>query len=163
MSLAKSAVLVVQKLNICKKCVLISFWIFEYCFYFSFTIFHCAIFYSSDAGFFQYHQGVKQLGSRSGPTLCRALSGTKLFAKAISRQQKSPLAGKELNTKQLVDTTFWLKLISYCSNFFSIWLKCWLQQILSQSKPCILKVDLKSFTLYLENKWIEFCQILYMH
>ena len=31
------------------------------------------------------------------------------FAKVISRRQKSPLAGKELNTKQLVDTTFWLK------------------------------------------------------
>ena len=48
------------------------------------------------------------------------------------------LAGKELNTKQLVDTTFWLKpwlkLISR-SQHFSIWLKCWLQQILSQGKP----------------------------
>ena len=37
-------------------------------------------------------------------------SGSKLFAKLISRQQKSSLAGKELYTKQLVDTTFWLDL-----------------------------------------------------
>ena len=35
--------------------------------------------------------------------------GPNYFAKVISRQQKSPLAGKELNIKQLVDTTFWLK------------------------------------------------------
>ena len=49
---------------------------------------------------------------------------TNLFAKVISRQQKSPLAGKEINTKQLVDTTFllkpWLKLISFGSNFFHL-------------------------------------------
>ena len=35
-----------------------------------------------------------------------------------------PLAGKEFNTKQLVDTTFWLKpwlkLISFGSNFFHL-------------------------------------------
>ena len=43
-----------------------------------------------------------------------------MFAKVISSQQKSHLAGKELNTKQLVDTTFWLKLISLGSNFFHL-------------------------------------------
>ena len=32
-----------------------------------------------------YHQSVKQFGSRSGPTFCRAYSGSKLFAKIISR------------------------------------------------------------------------------
>ena len=36
-------------------------------------------------------------------------SGSKLFAKVISRQQKSPLVSKEISTKQLVNTTFWLK------------------------------------------------------
>ena len=47
--------------------------------------------------FFQeYHQGVKQFVFRSGPTFCRAWSGSKGFAKVISRRQKSPLAGKEL-------------------------------------------------------------------
>ena len=40
----------------------------------------------------------------------------------LSADNKShPLAGKELNTKQLIDTTFWLKpwlkLISFGSNF----------------------------------------------
>ena len=35
----------------------------------------------------------------------------------ISRQQKLPREGKELNTKQLVETAFWLNLISFSSNF----------------------------------------------
>ena len=118
-----------------KKCILISFWIFKYCFYYSFTHYNCTIFYSLDAGFFQYHQGVKQFGSRSGLTFCWPLSGSILFAFRLS----ADTAGKELNTKQLVDTFWlkpWLKLISFGSNF-SIWLKCWLQQILSQGKPWI--------------------------
>ena len=38
----------------------------------------------------------KQLGSRSGPTICRAKSRFKLFAKVTSIQQKSRLASKEL-------------------------------------------------------------------
>ena len=37
--------------------------------------------------FQQYHQGVKQFGSRSGPTGCRSWSGSKLFVKVISRGQ----------------------------------------------------------------------------
>ena len=37
--------------------------------------------------FFQeYYQSVKQFGSRSGPKKCRSWSGSKLFAKVISRQ-----------------------------------------------------------------------------
>ena len=39
---------------------------------------------------------VKQFGTRSGPTKCRAWSGSKLFAKDISRRQKLSLAWKEL-------------------------------------------------------------------
>ena len=98
-------------------CKLISFWIFKYCFYYSFTLYYCAIFYSLEAGVFQYHPGVKQIGSRSGPTFC----GPDLGPNCL-QQQKSPLVGKKLNTKQLVDTTFclkpWLKLISVGSIFF---------------------------------------------
>ena len=47
------------------------------------------------------------------------------------------IAGKALNTKQLVDTVWlkpWLKLI-HLAPTFSIRLTCWLQQILSQGKP----------------------------
>ena len=75
------------------------------------------------------------VGPDLGPNCLQRLS-------AVSRQQKLALAGKELNTKQLVDTTFWLKpwlkLISFHSHFFFIWLKCWLLQILSQGKPCLI-------------------------
>ena len=43
------------------------------------------------------HQIVKQFGSRSeAPTFFWAWSGSKLFAKIVSRWQKSPLEGKEL-------------------------------------------------------------------
>ena len=45
----------------------------------------------------EYHQSVKQFGSRSDPTFCRAWSGSKLFAKVISRWHELPLAEKELN------------------------------------------------------------------
>ena len=31
-----------------------------------------------------------------------------------------PLAGKELNTEHLLDTTFWLKSISFGFNFFHL-------------------------------------------
>ena len=53
-----------------------------------------------------YRQSVKQFGSRSdlmfypSPMLCWAQSRFKLFAMVISRQQKSPLAGKEFRTYQ---------------------------------------------------------------
>ena len=49
--------------------------------------------------FQEYHQSVKQFRSRSGPTFRRAWSGSKLFAKVISRWKKSPLVGKELTLK----------------------------------------------------------------
>ena len=46
--------------------------------------------------FQQNYQSGKQLGFRSGPTFCRSWSGSKLFAKVISRRQKLQLAMKEL-------------------------------------------------------------------
>ena len=39
----------------------------------------------------------------------RHFVGLDLGPNFLQRQQKSPLASKELNTKQLVDNTFWLK------------------------------------------------------
>ena len=35
----------------------------------------------------------------------------------LSTDDKVPLSGKELNTEQFLDTTFWLKSISFGSNF----------------------------------------------
>ena len=102
-----------------KKCTLISFWIFQYCFYFSFTLYYCAIM-QPYLTLWMLPSGCQQFGSRSGPTLCRAWFGSNLFAKVINRWQKLLLGGNELNTEQLVDTTFWLKSISFGSNFFHL-------------------------------------------
>ena len=74
-----------------KKC----FWIFQYCFYYSFTLHYCAIFNSLNSGFFSIPSGCQTVWIQIRPTFCRAWSGSKLFAKVISRWQKSPLAGKE--------------------------------------------------------------------
>ena len=41
-----------QIIKFAKKFILISFWIFKYCFYYSFILYYCVIFYSLDAGFF---------------------------------------------------------------------------------------------------------------
>ena len=48
--------------------------------------------------FFQeYYQSLKQFGSRSNLTCCKAWYETKLFEKIISKRQKSSLVGKKLN------------------------------------------------------------------
>ena len=62
------------------------------------------------------------------PDQARNFVGPDLGPNCLQRlsadNQSVPLAGKELNTKQLVDTTFWLKpwlkLISFGSNFFHL-------------------------------------------
>ena len=65
-------------------------------------------FYTLDAGFFQHHPGVKQFGSRSGPFVGPDPGPNCL--QRLSADYKSPQAGKELNTKQLVDATFCINL-----------------------------------------------------
>ena len=57
--------------------------------------------------FQQYHQSVKQFGSRSGPTFCRTWTGTKLFAKIISRRHYSTVVGKELMQQNAPYCTSW--------------------------------------------------------
>ena len=54
--------------------------------------------------FQEHHQSVKKNGSRSGPTFCRSWSGSKLFAKVISRRST---LGYELNGNQLLSLSFW--------------------------------------------------------
>ena len=56
------------------------------CFFCHLLIFYIFIKINFFETFFQkYHQSVKYFGSRSGPTFCLAWSGSKLFAKIISR------------------------------------------------------------------------------
>ena len=106
-----------------KKCIYISFWVFQYCFYDSFTLYYCANYFT--LWMLDFFDTIR-LGCQTVWIQIRLdkMSGSKLFAKVVCRQQKSPLVGKELNTKQLAETTFWLKswlkLISFFSNFFHL-------------------------------------------
>ena len=75
---------------------------FKYYFYYSFTLYYCAIFYSLDAGFLN----TICVSNSLDPDQARHFNSLKV----ISRQQKSSLAGKELHTKKLVDATVLLKL-----------------------------------------------------
>ena len=64
---------------------------------------------------------VKQFGSRSGPMVCWAWSGSKMFAKVISRRQKLPLRGKELRG---VDTFGSFSVIFYKGDNFATTCTC---------------------------------------
>ena len=106
---------------------------FQILLYYSFTHHYCANFYFTlwmlD---FSIPSGCgKQFGSRSGPT-----KWVQTVCKGYQQTAKFALADKELNTKQLVDTTFWL---NPWLKLILIGFNCWLQQILSQGKPCVVK------------------------
>ena len=95
-----------------KKCILISFWIFQYCFYYSFTLYYCAIFISLNAGFFSIpSSGVKQFGPRSGLTKCRADDKSRLLLAKNSQLLDSFLA------KTLAKVN---SIITFGSNFFHL-------------------------------------------
>ena len=94
----------------------------QYCYYYSLPLYYCAIFNSLDAAF--------RVSNSLDPDQAQHFVGPDLGPNCLQRLP-ADIAGKELNTKQLLDT-FWLK-----APTFSIWLKCWLQQILSQGKPWI--------------------------
>ena len=101
-----------------KKCNLISFWIFKYCFYYSFTLYYCAIFYSLDAGFFN----TIRVSNSLDPDQARHFVGPDLGPNCLQRLSADKV-GKEFNTKQLLDTFWlkpWLKLISFGYDFFHL-------------------------------------------
>ena len=69
----------------------------------------------SSADFFQkYHQSVKQFGSRSGPTLCWAWSGSKLFANDIC------LLSADDNSRQRIKLTSNSIKLKFCNYSTSI-------------------------------------------
>ena len=108
-----------------KKCILISFWIFQHCFYYSFTLYHCAIFSILNAGFFLLiPSGCQTVWIHIRPDILSGLIWVQSVCKGYQQMPKSLLTGKELNTEQLLDTTFWLKpwlkSISFGFNFFHL-------------------------------------------
>ena len=112
-----------------KKCILISYWIFKCCFYYYFTLYYIAIFYSLDAGFFN----TIRVSNSLEPDQARHFVWPDLGPNCLQRLS-GDIVGKELNTKQLVDTFWlkpWLKLVSFGSNFFHL-----AKVLATKSKPC---------------------------
>ena len=107
-----------------KKCILIS------CFYYSFTLYYCAIVHSLDAGFL-IPSGCQTVWIQIRSNVFSGLIWVQTVCKGY--QQITKVATSWQRVFLIQCTTFWLKpwlkLISFGSNFF--WLKCWLQQILS--------------------------------
>ena len=79
-----------------EKCILISFWVLQYCFYYSFPLYYCAIFNSLDATI--------RVSNSLDPDQARHNVGPDLRPNCMERSadNKSSLVGKELGT----DTTF---------------------------------------------------------
>ena len=137
-SLAKVHSRCFRKYISAKKCILISFWIFQYCFYYSFTLYYCAILKSLNSGLFSIPSGCQTAWIQIRLDILSGLIWVQTVCKGYQQMIKDPASRRELKTEQLLDTTFWLKpwlkSISLAPTF-SILLKCWLQQILSQGRP----------------------------
>ena len=69
---------------------------------------------------FHYYQSVKQCGSRSGLTFCRAWSGSNLFARLSADAKVAASRQRRVKYRKTFDTTFWLKNLAKV-NF--IWLQ----------------------------------------
>ena len=106
----------VQKLHSCEKVYFDQLLDFRILLFFPSHFYYCAIFYSLDAGFVKSILVSKSLD----PDQARHFVGHDLDPNCLQRLS-ADIAGKELNTKQLVDTFWlkpWLKVISFGSNFF---------------------------------------------
>ena len=88
--------------------------------------------------FQEHYQSVKQFESRSGPTFCRSWSGSKLFAKVISRRQKPPLA-KKINFR--------------CSLDSDLGLNC-LQRLSAASKERVNELQYKMYCIFDHSPWM---------
>ena len=71
----------------------------------------------SSADFYQnylaHYQSVKLFGSRSGPTLCRSLSGSKLFAKVkklLGADKKVAPSKNRIKNLMIHILFFWIKI-----------------------------------------------------
>ena len=97
--------------------------------------------------FHEHYQSVKQFGSRSGLTFCRPWSGSKRFAKLISRRQKSQQARKELNLRCTSN------LISVC--IMVKYIRLQQQESITVTAEICLEIDNCKTALSLLWKWIK--------
>ena len=114
----------VKKLHICKSVYfdqLLEFQILLLLFLHILLLCHILLF---GCWIFSIPLGCQTVWIQIRPDILSGLIWVQTVCKGYQQTKKSPLAGKELSTKQLVDTTFWLKpwlkLISVGSNFFHL-------------------------------------------
>ena len=102
--------------------------------------------------FQEHHQNVKRFGSKSGPTFCRSLSGSKLFAKVDSRQKQSPLTRKTHLCRM-----YFPILINWTSPFPISWLLGGIFHFYSNFKICFCKQTVENLIRrcsLLRLKWV---------
>ena len=94
-----------------KKCIFISFWIFKYCFYYSFPLLcHILLF---GCWVFSIPSRCQTVWIQIRPNILTGLIWVQTVCNGYQQTTKvdprARLGVKEVNTKLLVDTTFWLK------------------------------------------------------
>ena len=119
----------------------------QYCFYYSYTLYYCAKFNSLNSGFFSLPSGCQTVWIQIRPDILSGLIWVQTVCKRYQQMIKVAASGKELNTEQLLDTTFWLKpwlkSISFGSNFFHLTkMLAIVQEFLSQGRPALCMVML---------------------
>ena len=86
-----------------KKFILISFWIFQYFFYYSFTLNYCAIFYSLDAWIFLIPTGCQTIWILIRPHIMSGLIWVQTVCKGYQQTTKVDPLGQRVKYK----TTCW--------------------------------------------------------
>ena len=107
----------VKKYIFAKKCIWISIWIFQYCFYYTFTVYCCAIFYSLNTEFFNTIRvsnslDLDQTRHFIGPDL-----GPNCLQRLSADNKSCPWRAKSLIQNNLLILKPWLKFISFGSTF----------------------------------------------
>ena len=107
----------VQKLKICEKVYFDQLLIFQYCFYYSFTLYYCAIFNSLNAESFSIPSGCQTVWIQIRPDILSGLIWVQTVCKGYKQMIKVTASRQRVRY-----STFWLKpwlkSISFGSNFF---------------------------------------------
>ena len=107
----------VQKLKICEKVYFDQLLIFQYCFYYSFTLYYCAIFNSLNAESFSIPSGCQTVWIQIRPDILSGLIWVQTVCKVYKQMIKVTASRQRVRY-----STFWLKpwlkSISFGSNFF---------------------------------------------
>ena len=92
----------VEKLYICEKVYIDHHQLLEYCFYYSFILYYCAIFYSLDAGFFSIPSGCQTVWIQIRPNILSGLIWVQTVCNGYQQTTKFTPSLLRVNTKQLL-------------------------------------------------------------